>query len=102
MKLERIVWNGPSTPAEAALKRRLTDEGFDVMTWTDPPHRTYAPHRHDHHESLWCIRGAITFHIDGRDYHLDPGDRLMLPRNTLHGATAGRDGATYLIGETPR
>jgi len=99
MKLERIAWNGPSVPTEAGLRQRLAAEGFDVMTWNDPPGRTYAPHRHDHHESLWCVRGAITFHVDGRDYLLAAGDRLMLPRNTLHAATVGAEGATYLIGE---
>ncbi len=100
--LERIAWSEASAPTEAALRRRLADEGLDVMTWTDPPHRTYAPHRHDHHESLWCVRGTITFHVDGRDYPLGPGDRLMLPRHTLHGATVGPEGATYLIGEAGR
>jgi quercetin dioxygenase-like cupin family protein len=99
MQLERIPWDGPGAPTEPELHRRLAAEGFDAMAWSDPPGRTYAPHRHDHHESLWCLRGAITFHIDGRDYRLDPGDRLMLPRNTLHAATAGPAGAAYLIGE---
>jgi quercetin dioxygenase-like cupin family protein len=99
MKLEHIPWNRPLAPNETELRRELAADGFAAMIWSDPPHRTYAPHRHDHHESLWCVRGTITFHIDGRAYLLGPGDRLMLPRNTLHGATAGPDGATYLIGE---
>ena len=99
MKLERIPWTGAVAPNETDLRRRLQAEGFDAMVWSDSPDRTYAPHRHDHHECLWCVRGAITFHIDGSDYRLDAGDRLMLPEGTLHGATAGPDGATYLIGE---
>lgn len=98
-RLERIAWTESDLPHEPALRTRLAAEGFDVMTWNDPPGRLYPPHRHGHHESLWCVRGAITFHVGGQDYRLDPGDRLMLPRNTLHGATVGPDGATYLIGE---
>ena len=35
----------------------------------------------------------------GSAYRLGPGDRLMLPRGTMHAATAGADGAAYLIGE---
>jgi quercetin dioxygenase-like cupin family protein len=69
------------------------------MRWSDPPGRTYAPHRHDHHESLWCVSGSIVLQIDGADYPLGPGDRLMLPRGTQHAAEAGAGGATYLIGE---
>jgi quercetin dioxygenase-like cupin family protein len=99
MKLERIPWTGSDAPEGADLERRLTADGFDAMTWSDPPHRTYAPHSHDHDECLWCLCGAITFHIGGHDYALGPGDRLMLPRGTVHGATAGTAGATYLIGE---
>jgi quercetin dioxygenase-like cupin family protein len=99
MKLERIAWNETGSAAEADLRRRLAADGFAAMAWSDPPRRTYAPHSHDHHECLWCVRGSITFHVAGTDYRLDPGDRLLLPRGTVHGATAGPDGATYLIGE---
>lgn len=101
MKLERIAWSDHTPPTELVLRARLANEGFAVMTWSDPPGRTYAPHGHDHHESLWCVRGSITFHVGGRDYVLKPGDRLMLPRETVHAATVGSDGATYLIGEKP-
>lgn len=101
MKLERIAWADPTPPREHDLRKQLLDEGFTVIAWSDPPGRTYAPHRHDHHESLWCVRGRITFHVDGCDHPLEAGDRLMLPRDTRHGATVGPHGATYLIGEKP-
>jgi quercetin dioxygenase-like cupin family protein len=99
MRLERIPWPESTQPREDELRRRLCADGFDVTAWSDPPRRTYAPHSHDHDESLWCVRGAITFQIDGTDYPLGPGDRLMLPRGTTHAALAGPNGATYLIGE---
>ncbi len=99
MRLERIAWSESTPPREDELRRRLRADGFDVMTWSDAPGRPYAPHSHDHDESLWCVRGAITFRIDGADYALGPGDRLMLPRGTTHAAEAGPNGATYLIGE---
>ena len=98
-RLELIPWSGAGAPVEADLRRRLAADGFDVVAWSDPPHRTYAPHSHDHDESLWCVRGSITFEVAGARYPLGPGDRLMLPRGTVHTAEAGNDGATYLIGE---
>ncbi len=101
MNLELVVWSEAGPPQEAILRARLATEGFSVMAWSDPPGRTYAPPRHARDESLWCLRGAIAFHVGGRDYRLDPGDRLMLPRHMLHSATVGPTGATYLIGETP-
>jgi uncharacterized cupin superfamily protein len=99
IKLEVIPWSGSDTPAESELRCRLVDDGYDVLSWSDPAHRSYAPHSHDHDESLWCVRGSITFRIAGSDYRLRPGDRLMLPRGTVHAAEAGDEGATYLIGE---
>jgi quercetin dioxygenase-like cupin family protein len=99
IRLELIPWSGSATPGEAELRRLLVADGYDVMAWSDPPRRTYAPHSHDHDESLWCVRGSIRFEIAGTSYPLRPGDRLMLPRGTVHAAEAGDDGATYLIGE---
>ena len=99
MRLERISWPGPGTPDEPTLRDRLAAEGFSAFSWYDGPAADYSAHSHDHDESLWCVRGAITFQIAGTDYPLGPGDRLVLPRGTVHTAEAGRDGATYLIGE---
>lgn len=95
----RIPWDRSAPPDEAELRRRLAAEGFAVMAWSDPPGRYYQAHEHDHDESLWCVRGAIVFWIDGVAYPLGPGDRLVLPRGTVHTARAGAAGATYLIGE---
>lgn len=99
MKLALILWTQATAPEEATLRRRLTDDGFAVLRWSDRAHHTYAPHHHDHDESLFGVRGSITFHIAGADYRLGPGDRLILPRGTVHAATVGPEGATYLIGE---
>lgn len=99
MKLEVIPWSGPGWPSKNALLHQLVAEGFDAFVWVDAPGATYAAHAHDHDESLWVIEGEITFGIDGRAYRLGPGDRLMLPRGTVHTAHAGPTGAAYLIGE---
>ncbi len=99
MRLERIPWPGPGAPAGADLRARLEREGFGVFEWSDPPGADYAPHSHEHDESLWVIAGDVTFGAGGQELRLGPGDRLMLPRGTVHTARAGSRGATYLIGE---
>jgi quercetin dioxygenase-like cupin family protein len=97
--LERIPWDGAEPPTEAALRERLAAEGFGAFRWHDAPGATYAPHTHDRDESLWMLEGEITFGAGGREFRLGPGDRLMLPRGTVHTARVGPAGATYLIGE---
>lgn len=72
-----------------------------MVRWTDIAGTTYAPHAHQQDESLWVLDGEIVFTIASREYRLRPGDRLMLPKGTMHGAHAGPRGAVYLIGERP-
>lgn len=100
MDLVVIPWAGGHVDG-AELKTRLERDGCDVFRWSDPPAADYAPHSHDHDESIWLLDGEITFSTRAGDLRLGPGDRLMLPRGTVHGARAGRSGATYLIGEYP-
>jgi quercetin dioxygenase-like cupin family protein len=99
MRLERIAWPGPEAPAESALRDRLEAEGFSAFSWHDGPAAAYSAHSHDHDESLWVVEGEITFGAEGKELRLVPGDRLMLPKGTVHTARAGPRGATYLIGE---
>lgn len=102
MRLERIAWTEAGGPTEADLRRRLEADGFEAFAWSDGPGAVYSAHAHDHDESLWVVAGEITFGIDGCDYRLGRGDRLMLPRNTVHTARTGADGARYLIGQRRR
>jgi len=99
MRLEVIPWNGGPPPTEDILREQLTDDGFEVFRWRDEVGTEYQPHSHDHDESLWVVEGELTFGAGGREFHLRAGDRLMLPKGTIHTARAGADGVTYLIGE---
>lgn len=99
MRLEVIHWDDSEAPSETALRQRLEDEGLDVFHWRDEAGVDYQPHSHDHNESLWLLDGEMTFTVAGREFRLRTGDRLMLPKGTVHTAHAGADGATYLIGE---
>lgn len=99
MKLERIEWQEDGRPEEQSLRKRLEEEGYSIFCWEDRPGADYQPHSHDHDESLWMIDGEMTFGAAGRRFRLAPGDRLMLPKGTVHTAVAGPEGAKYLIGQ---
>jgi quercetin dioxygenase-like cupin family protein len=99
VRLAHVPWEEPAPATEDDLRARLTAEGFSAFRWTDAPGAHYEPHSHEADESLWVLAGEMTFEVDGRKYRLGPGDRLQLPSGTLHAATAGPEGATYLIGE---
>ena len=97
MRLDVLRWDGPGAPDEETLRRQLLDEGFEVFHWRDEAGAEYERHAHD--ESLWVVDGEMHFEAGGHAVVLRSGDRLMLPRGTVHTARAGADGVTYLIGE---
>jgi quercetin dioxygenase-like cupin family protein len=99
MRLELIPWNGAVLPSEETLRQNLIDEGFEVFHWRDEAGANYEPHSHAHDESLWVLEGELLFGAGGREFRVRPGERLMLPKGTVHTARAGADGVTYLIGE---
>ncbi len=86
---------------EATLEAQLAREGYEVFGWSDAPGASYTAHSHDHDESLWVVDGEITFGVANDELTLGPGDRLMLPKGTVHTARAGGSGARYLIGQRP-
>lgn len=101
VQLAVIAWPGGAVDA-ADLRHALERDGCgSVFEWSDPAGAEYEPHHHDHDESIWVVRGAMTFTVLDRAWHLDAGDRLMLPRGTVHAARAGTQGSTYLVGEYP-
>jgi quercetin dioxygenase-like cupin family protein len=99
VKLEVLRWSESVKPREDTLRRRLEEEGFEVFRWRDDARAQYQPHAHDHDESLWVVQGEITFGVAADRYTLTPGDRLMLPKGTVHTALAGARGCLYLIGQ---
>ena len=87
---------------ETAVRDALTARGFSVFRWQDPPGTEYPPHSHAEDEIIWLLEGAISFGVGDSDLALAPGDRLLLPADTVHTARAGAAGAAYLIGERRR
>jgi quercetin dioxygenase-like cupin family protein len=82
----------PVAVAEAAFAA----EGLQPRTWSDGPGYEYPPHSHPYHKVLVCTAGSITFHLADGHRHLQPGHRLDLPPGTVHSATVGPEGVTWM------
>lgn len=77
----------------------IMNDGYWPISWVDKPGCSYAPHRHCDDETLYVVAGSMEF-TDlnaGKTYHLEPGDKLMLPARTPHAAHT-TEGATYIMG----
>jgi quercetin dioxygenase-like cupin family protein len=84
-----------------SLAERLRAEGLAPGEWSNGPGHRYAAHRHDYDKVLVCVRGSITFGVEGGLVALAVGDRLELPAGTSHDAMVGPDGVTCLEAHLP-
>ena len=82
------------------LMSKLQAEASGCYSWSNGPHDRYAPHSHNYEKVLYCVDGSITFVVEneGRRLELRPGDRMVLPAETVHSAVVGASGCTCIEG----
>lgn len=80
------------------LMERLRAEADGCYSWSNGPGDVYASHTHSYEKVLYCVTGSITFTLADRELQLRPGDRMVLPPGTVHGAVVGPDGCTCIEG----
>ena len=100
MELKVTRWSEEDPPSEAALREIYKAEGMSPYSWSNGPGDTYNPHSHGYHKVIYVLRGSITWVLPDLDKRIEtvPGDRLDLPRGTVHAAEVGPQGVTCLEG----
>ena len=98
MEFRVIRWGSPVAPTEGELRGIYRQEGLSPYAWSNEPHDTYPAHTHAYHKVIYVVRGSITWILpgEGQEVETHPGDRLELPRGTLHAARVGPQGVTCL------
>ena len=93
-------WKPETPPTRDELWRIMTDEGLSPYAWSNSPFDIYAAHTHNYNKVIYVVSGSITFGLPEfeRNVTLFPGDRLDLPKSTVHDALVGRDGVVCLEG----
>ena len=61
-----------------------------VLNKLDPGNEAF-PHSHPHEQVSYIMEGQLDFTIDGKTYHLVPGDLLAVPPGSEHYAVATGD-----------
>ena len=78
--------------------------GQDYHRWSNGAGERYAVHDHAYRKTLFGGAGAVTLSLPdpAREIASTPGDRLILPAGTRHGAVVGPAGVTAIeAGELP-
>ena len=93
-------WKTETPPTHDELWRIMTDEGLSPYAWSNSPFDVYAAHTHGYDKVIYVVSGSITFGLPEHEQNLTlfPGDRLDLPKGTVHDALVGKDGVVCLEG----
>lgn len=105
MELTITRWNQPEPPTEDELRLLYREEGLTPYAWGNDPGDFYAPHSHSYDKVLYVVSGSITWFLpqavsaaspSGQQIDAFPGDRIDLPRGTVHAALVGPHGVVCL------
>lgn len=82
------------------MRDELERQGYRCFEWTDHPGTEYPPHTHPHDEVLLILSGSMHMTVAGKEHVLNAGERLELPRATVHAARVlGDRPVRYLIAQ---
>ncbi len=99
MKITR--WTKSQPPTERELREAFVCEGLFCYDWSNEPGDVYPAHTHDYDKVLFVLSGSITWLLPATNETLETraGDRIDLPRGTVHAAIVGPEGVTCLEGQ---
>ena len=59
-------------------------EDFRLFHINDQTKKHFSYHYHDFHKIIVFISGKVTYHIEGKAYHLKPRDILLVSQGAIH------------------
>ncbi|MDQ7092203.1 cupin domain-containing protein [Desulfosporosinus sp. PR] len=60
-------------------------DGSQMAFWTCHSDRTSKKHKHDFDEYMVCVSGQYTVIMNDKEYVLNPGDEILIPKGTEQG-----------------
>ena len=73
-----------SRTMEQMEKTGYLNEEFRLFHLCDRQDRAFPYHYHDFHKVIVFLSGKVTYHIEGKSYHLKPWDILLVSRHAIH------------------
>ena len=69
---------------EPTEKTGYLDQSFRLFHIRDQQDRIFPFHYHDFHKVVILLSGKVTYHIEGKAYHLKPWDILLVNQHAIH------------------
>ena len=72
-------------------RQMMKDKRFEVFHYRDKKMDGVSIHHHDFFEVYFFLNGRVSYKVEGRTYHLEPGDLLLINPQELHQPDIGTD-----------
>ena len=72
-------------------RQSMKDKRFEVFHYRDKKMDNVGIHHHDFFEVYFFLSGRVSFKVEGKSYHLEPGDLLLINPQELHQPDVGAD-----------
>lgn len=85
--------------ARTKIKEAMEKDGFTPTVISNDPGYIYEEHEHKETKYLVCLEGSMAVTFLGKTYDFEPGDKLIVPGNTIHSAVVGKKGCVFFWAE---
>ena len=90
-------WLAPLIPNKEQIIALFEKDGLEYFEENFPPGTKIQKHRHPFDEVRMIIKGKLLYDVSGNRFQLRPGDKIVIPSNTLHSKSTLKDEACYSI-----
>lgn len=87
------------TISKELIAEEARKDGFNPVEIFDRPDFVYPPHQHKQANLLIFLEGEMQLTVGGEKYKCRPGDKLLIPANTIHFGKVGSKGCLYFWSE---
>lgn len=76
-------------------RQHMRTETFEVFHYRDAILEPVSLHQHDFYEVYFFLGGQVEYRVEGRAYHMEPGDLLLINPMELHQPVVASGGKPY-------
>ena len=76
-------------------RQTMSRPNFEIFHYQEPHSSNVEMHHHDFYEIFFFLNGRVEYRVEGRIYHLQPGDLLLINPMELHQLIAEPGDTTY-------
>lgn len=84
-------WLAPLFPSKEQIEALFEKDGLEYFEENFEAGTSIPKHRHPFDEVRMIIKGKILYDVSGNKVLLRPGDKIIVPSNTLHSKSVQKD-----------